>query len=74
MRFGLQESCDFLRTRIQVKAWLHAQGRALQIEEAELNGLDLVEKLNEVWGLPARPTPPADGVEQAVAYLLKWLA
>ncbi|MEW5893522.1 MAG: hypothetical protein AB1697_10305 [Pseudomonadota bacterium] len=57
-----------------LKAWLHAQGRALQIEEAELNGLDLVEKLNEVWGLPARPTPPADGVEQAVAYLLKWLA
>lgn len=57
-----------------LKAWLHAQGRALRIEETALNGLGLMEKLNEVWDLPARPTPPVDGVEQAVAYLLKWLA
>ncbi|TCS73352.1 hypothetical protein EDC61_102122 [Sulfuritortus calidifontis] len=57
-----------------LKAWLHAQGRALRIEEAELNGLNLLEKLNELWGLPARPAPPADGVEQAATHLLTWLA
>lgn len=57
-----------------LKAWLHAHGRALQIEEAELNAPGLVQKLNAVWNLPVRPVPPADGVGQAVAYLLKWLA
>jgi hypothetical protein len=56
-----------------LKAWLHARGRALQIEEAELDGMGLVEKLRAVWALPASP-PPADGVEQAVAHLLRWLA
>lgn len=55
-----------------LKTWLHARGRALQIEEAELGGMGLVEKLRAVWALPASP-PPADGLGQAVRCLLDWL-
>ncbi|NWG88001.1 MAG: hypothetical protein HXY26_10930 [Hydrogenophilaceae bacterium] len=57
-----------------LKVWLHAQGRALQIVEADLQGPGLIEQLKRVWHMPGGRPPAAAGAELAAQRLATWLA